>query len=337
MYRNNDYIYDAVFQLSDIAGIEVDVDSNRIEYDAIVSIGKFRFVVIAKPEVRASNQGIVLHEINEIKNRTGNPVLVVAKYIALEVAEKYREEGINYIDSAGNAYLRHNDFFIFVKGQKILKVGKTNQSRAFQEAGIKLIFCLLVKPDNLKLSYRRLADIAGISIGSVSMIMKELEELHFILKTGSQRVLKNTSELLQRWIVAYHDVLRPRVIKKRMRFSSSGDYTKWRNLPLHKSNGMNLWGSEPAAALLTGQLQPEKFSIYTNNNWQSTAKDLKLIPDEKGDVEILYIFWNVEAAGSGSSITPALLVYADLMASSHERNIEIAKQILENELQYIKQ
>jgi len=54
---------------------------------------------------------------------------------------------------------------------------------------------------------------------------------------------------------------------------------------------------------------------------------LKLVPDENGDVEILHMFWKEKEKFREKYITPTLLVYADLISSGHERNIEIAKQL----------
>ena len=76
------------------------------------------------------------------------------------------------MDVAGNAFIKKDDFYIYVVGQKAQKTKKTNQTRAFQETGVKLIFNLLTNPDNLKLTYRELAKQTGIATGSVSNIMK---------------------------------------------------------------------------------------------------------------------------------------------------------------------
>ncbi|MBA7533669.1 hypothetical protein ES705_25912 [subsurface metagenome] len=264
-------------------------------------------------------------------------MLLVARYLAIDVANELRNIGINYLDVAGNTYIKEGNLFIFISGQKVQRQAKTNQTRAFQEAGIKLIFNLLNNPDNLQLSYRELAELSEIAVGSVSNVMKELEDLNFILKTSSKRVLKNTPDLLNRWIVAYNDVLRPRILKKRMRFSNIEHYSKWDTLPIQDIEDVNLWGGEPGAALLTGQLQPEKFTIYSKGSWQSIAKEFKLVPDENGDVEILQLFWKEEDKIREYYTTPPLLVYADLISSGYDRNLRIAKEILNNELSDIKQ
>jgi hypothetical protein len=166
--------------------------------------------------------------------------------------------------------------------------------------------------------------------------MKELEDLRFVVKTKNSRYLKNKKELLERWILAYNDVLRPRLLKKRFRFSNNESYNKWQQLPLKVLQGRNIWGGEPGASILTKQLQPKNFTIYTDGGWQSIAFELKLIPDNDGDVEILSIFWKENQRSENKNITPTLIILAELMKSGNERNIETATLIMENELQYIK-
>ena len=337
MYKNNDLIYDATERLATSTGADIDVYSHRKEYDAVITINGIQFIVLAKAEVKASNKGIILSGIKAVK--TNKPVIIIAKYIAKEVALELKERGVNYLDIAGNSYIKHKGVFIYVNGQKVERVSKTNQSRAFQEAGIKLIFSLLADKQALQYSYRKLAEKTGVSIGSVSNVMNELEELNYILKTSEKRVLKNTRDLLQRWIVAFHDVLKPRLLKKKMRFSNADDYTNWRQLSLETTEEINLWGGEPACAILTKQLSPLDFTIYTSGGWQIIAKKLKLIPDENGNVEIYSMFWKHDAINEGlysHLIAPALIVYADLVASGSDRNLEIAEKILENELRHIK-
>ena len=161
--------------------------------------------------------------------------------------------------------------------------------------------------------------------------MQELIELNFILKTKQTKKLKNAKELLNRWITAYHDVFRPRLLKKKMRFIKAENYNKWTNIDLNQDNSLTFWGGEPGAFLLTGYLHPGIFTIYTDRNWQS-FKEIDLVPDDNGTIEILEIFWDLRTWQG----VPPVLIYADLMGSGSDRKIETAKMIFENELQYIK-
>ncbi|NNE76459.1 MAG: hypothetical protein HKN31_05235, partial [Pricia sp.] len=229
--------------------------------------------------------------------------------------------------------IKHNDLIFLIEGQKKIKIEKTNQSRAFQEAGLKILFYLLSNPEHLQDPYRTIADKADVSLGSVSHVMAELEDLNFLLKTKEKRILKKKKELLERWIVQYNAVLRPRIVRKRMRFIRADDKRNWRNINTHTDYGVILWGGEPGGAILTENLRPEKFTVFTDLELADVAKALHLVPDQNGEVEVLQKFWNADF--ENTSVAPTLLVYADLMSSGFGRNIETAKQIGEHELQYI--
>lgn len=334
MYPNNDLIYDASVVLEQITGLKVTIESRRKEYDGIIDINGYDFTIEAKNELRKENKGFLLTRLEQLSTLTKRPTLVIGKYIALDVAKELKENEINYLDVAGNCYIKNKELVIYITGQKVHRKGKATQTKAFQEAGIKIIFNLLNDPQNLQLPYRELAELADVSIGSVSNVMKELEDQNFILKTKLKRVLKNKTQLLERWVVAYQDVLRPRLVKKQMRFTKTTTAKNWKSIELDQEEGITVWGGEPAAALLTNQLFPEKFCIYTNESWQNMGLDLELVPDINGTVEILQLFWKNNT--NAKQVAPALLVYADLIGSGYGRNIEMAKIILENELQHIK-
>src|ERR1035437_1667708 len=338
MYHNNDFIYDAAVRLENKIGIPVTMESTRKEYDAVLSIKNFQFTVTSKAEIRTANKGIVLAQLKELKAKASRPILVVAKFIASDIAQEFKEKAINYLDAGGNAFIKEDDFFIYITGQKAQKTEKTNQTRAFQETGIKLIFSFLANPDNLQLSYRELAEQTGIAIGSVSNVIKELEDLNFILKTETKRILKNQAQLLDRWIVAYQDVLRPRLFKRKMRFVDKSKYSNWKSIQLNETEEKNtLWGGEPAAALITNYLNPSFYTLYTTKSWQECAKSFELVPDENGDVEIIQKFWKFPCSIEKSHIVPHALIYADLINSANDRNVETAKIVFDNDLQYIKQ
>lgn len=333
MYHNNDFIYEATSKLEALINVPIQVDSNRANYDALLTVNHTQFVVESRAAVRTSNQGLILSQLEELKINNSRPIILIAEYISKKATQELKERGINYIDVAGNAYIKHQDLVIFIEGQKNTKKDKTNQSRAFQETGLKIIFQLLNKPENLQDSYRRIAEQADVSVGSVSNVMAELESLNYLLKTNDKRVLKNKTELVERWVVDYNATLRPRILRKRMRFIDQEHLRNWRNIDLHSENGSILWGGEPGGALLTDSLRPEQFTVFTDLDLSYVANKLRLVPSEEGTVEVLQKFWGNKE--NNNQVAPALLVYADLMNSGYGRNIETAKKILENELQHI--
>lgn len=333
MYRNNDFIYEATSKLEQLINIPIEIDSSRQNYDALLRIKNQQFIVEAKSAVRTSNQGLVMSQLEEMKQNSNRPIILIAEYISKKATEELKERGINYIDIAGNAFIKYNDLVVYIEGQKKTKKEKTNQSRAFQEAGLKILFHLLYKPEHLQDSYRKIAEKADVSIGSVSNVMGELEELNFLLKTNDKRVLKNTDVLLERWIVEFNAVLRPRIVRKRMHFVDPDGQRNWKQLNTQSDDGVILWGGEPGGALLTNNLRPEQFVIFTDLELSDLAKQFRLVPAENGEIEVLQKFWKNDLGNDKTA--PALLIYADLINSGFGRNIETAKQILENELRYI--
>jgi hypothetical protein len=342
MSKEYQILHNAINELRNQTGKKIEFIQHKNKFDSIIDaavlIDRTKFIVEVKSEFRASNKGIILSKLNELKNKTTLPVIVIANYIANEIQDDLKAKGINYIDINGNAFINEPGLFIYISGKKLKKSNQKNHSIAFQEAGIKLIFSLLTEPHLTAYSYRALAGISDISLGSISNIMNELEEQNFIIRTAKGRKLKNIKKLLNRWVIAYNEILKPRILLNRMRFAKTEDYYNWDKIPLQDTEDINLWGAEPAAALKTGYLQPEIFTIYTNSVWQSIASELRLIPDEEGKVEIRQIFWN-EAyyIKREDKVAPPLLIYADLMGTGDDRNIETANIILENELLHIRE
>lgn len=333
MYHNNDFIYEATSKLEELINVPIQVDSNRANYDALLTLNHTQFVVESRSAVRTSNQGLIISQLEELKINNSRPIILIAEYISKRATQKLKKRGINYIDVSGNAFIKNQDLAIFIEGQKNTKKNKTNQSRAFQETGLKIIFHLLNNPENLQDSYRRIAEQADVSVGSVSNVMAELEALNYLLKTNDKRVLKNKAELVERWVVDYNATLRPRIFRKSMRFIDQDQLKNWHNIDLHTENGSILWGGEPGGAILTESLRPEQFTVFTDLDLSYVANKLRLVPSEAGTVEVLQKFWKNNE--TNNQVAPALLVYADLINSGYGRNIETAKKILENELQHI--
>lgn len=327
-----------IVKIQENTGLTVKFSDTKLKRNGMATIESERFLVDVKPEISRGNKGVVLSQLLEASREENLPILLFTRYIPSDIAKEYIEAGINYADTAGNCYIRSGSLTVIIEGRKIERKPRVNQARAFQETGVKVIFQLLINPENTNKPYRELAEMADVALGSVSQIIKELEELNFILKTKRQKLLKNKPELLKRWIVAYHDVARPKLLLKKMEYIHPEDFSQWQQLSLSPIvENITLWGYENAAALLTKQLNPALHTIYTDASWQDVSKNLKLRPAENGKIEILRLpYIPKQNEEYDKHVVHPLLVYADLMGSSDSRNIETAKLIYEQYLQHIK-
>ena len=114
--------------------------------------------------------------------------------------------------------------------------------------------------------------------------MEGLKEHEFVYaKNKDVLKLKNRNKLLDQWITAFADELIPRIQKGRYNFINKETDQNWKNLPLGEQDQ---WGGEPAADLLTNDLKPVEYILYTKKNRAQLMKELILMPDENGKVEI---------------------------------------------------
>jgi hypothetical protein len=217
-------------KLLENTGIAMIYSDSKRESNSIARIKEERFIVDVKPEITQGNKSLMLQQLKDASREENLPVLLITKYIPSAIAKSFVKEGINYIDAAGNCNIQYNSILLIVEGKKTERLPKTNQPRAFQEAGIKLIYCLLVNPDNINKTFRELSELSQISLGSVSTIIQELVDSRFLLKTKNKRVLKNKIYLLKRWVIAYNDVLRPKLFMKKMNFMNKSEYSNWSSL-----------------------------------------------------------------------------------------------------------
>ena len=91
----------------------------------------------------------------------------------------------------------------------------------------------------------------------------------------------------------------------------------------HQLSYKTVWGGEPVADMLTNYLRPEKLLIYTQITQKDLIRNYGFIPDSKGDLEVLEMFWKLENERKASPI----LIYAELLLKGGKRNKETAEKI----------
>jgi len=264
------------------------------------------------------------------------PILLIAKYVNPLMAEKLMNDRIEFIDTAGNAFINQPPIYIFVKGNRPLGVtGQVQVNRIFKPTGLKFIYALLCNPGLENKPFRDIAAKANVALGTVGWFMRELRELgHLIDMGGKGYKLVQKDNLFQRWITAYPEQLRPKQILGHYK----GEYDGWwHKKELHNLNAK--WGGEVAAAKLTKYLQPEIIMIYTKIEYlNGLLLECKLRKDPAGEIEILNQFWdndvNLEYRDDVNwnyrDMVHPILIYADLIATGNQRNIETAKMIYED-------
>jgi hypothetical protein len=109
----------------------------------------------------------------------------VAAYVNPSQADKLRQVGIEFFDTAGNASFQQKGLHVFIIGRKPQTAKSLGRpARAFNPTGSRLVFALLCQPGLKNQSYREMAKQADISLGAVNWIMNDLKSLGHLSDLG---------------------------------------------------------------------------------------------------------------------------------------------------------
>lgn len=298
--------------------------------DATIEINRdgkrFRFQV----EIKAIDRAVALANAKQQLQPFGMQGVLVTPYLTAELANHCREKlDLQFIDTAGNAYLRAPGLYVLIRGERphgpaATTIGTRGGGTA---TWLRVVFALLCKPALLNAPYREIVTVADVALGAIGWVFFDLHRRGYITggkRTHNRRLLE-PGRLLEEWVTNYPIKLRPKLNPRRFR---AQDPNFWQHANLPKGA---LWGGEVAGHKLTGHLRPATCTIYMDPAEGSEGitrlvQNHRLRADPGGEVEILDKFWRLPA-GETPDLVPPLLVYADLVATLDPRNFEIAVRI----------
>ncbi|SMO37903.1 type IV toxin-antitoxin system AbiEi family antitoxin [Fodinibius sediminis] len=280
------------------------------------------FFAEIKKEVRAHQ----LPRIYELA-KTNTPFLLIGGQIFPNIKEKLKERDINWIDGAGNMYIKNKDHFLFVDHNETFHI-KEEKDRAFTKTGLKAVFLFLQDETWIQKTYREIAEAAGVALGTIGYVINGLKKRKYLVKKDEKNYqLVRKEELIDEWIAAYETELKPKLHKGNFAFIDEKQAADWKNMTL---DDQTVWGGEAAAELVTGMLRPQLLTLYTTQTKGNIMKKFRLKPDPNGLVHVYEPFWNIE---DNQETAPPLAIYADLILTGDERNFKIAEKIYAEFLQ----
>jgi len=301
--------------------------------------------VVIKRWAQQANIGALVDQIRRLPSKG----LLIADYINPSMAEKLRRMDVEYLDAAGNAYINRPPVYVRITGNKYKETASASPkaiNRAFDVTGLKLVFGFLCNPLLVEATYRHIAEQTGVALGTVAWVLNDLKETGFVTEPGrgKKRQLSNQRKLLDRWVEAYPEKLRPKLLVGN--FTAEEPYW-WNKIDITEYGAF--WGGEIAAAKYSDYLKPQEVTIYlpeqSGNKLLASAKLKKAKPAEDSNlVQILRPFWPTARSEEWESDeesreyrdTPGLvhpvLVYADLIATGDSRNREAALDIYERHI-----
>lgn len=242
--------------------------------------------------------------------------LLVCLFLSSEKQKYCIENQLNFIDSAGNAFIKAPGLYVYISGKKSEQ--KIERPITLSIGIMKLLFVLLANENAINCTYRELAELAGISLGMVSKGFDYLSSKKMYRENNGSRRFTRVNDLYWLWIQEYPIVLRPKL--KTMKLTGE---LNWHNAQLYQDE---CWAGEVAGhKLSSGYLHPEKFEFFTPHSFTQRWKDLGLRPSQDGNWLLIQSFWGEAFNINQRAFT--LLALAELIASDDDRNFETAKMI----------
>ncbi len=299
--------------------------------DAWLRVGRGRdralYAVVARKRLAPAALGPMLHPLAGAKGQT----MLIADYVTPPMALRLREQGVAFVDAVGNAWIEQPGLVLWHTGNKPVRTPKAGQAvRVFQPAGIQVVFALLCEPGRVNAPVREIAEMAGVAHGTVGRILDDLRRMGHVVELGRragargrarQRRLLQRRRLLDLWVEAYAQVLRPRLDPRRYRPLAATAPDWWKKATYRE---LGAWlGGEGAAEMVTRYLKPQDITIYADDR-AAFLKKHKLVADPQGPVIVIDRFWRFDHEWEFPDLVPPVLIYADLLATGDDRCRETA-------------
>ncbi len=310
--------------------------------DAVIQIHGhgMQLAVLIKKWAAQANFGTIINQIRNLA--AADQGLLVADYINPKMCDRLKHAGLQFIDTAGNAYINHHPVYIYIKGnklqQRVIENNWVKTGKAFQPSGIKVVFAFLRDKLLINAPYREIADQAEVALGTVGSVIRDLVAEGFLLEgiNGKQRKLARYDFLVDQWVPAYLNKLKK---KSKIATFTTSNPDWWKAIDPEKYDAD--WGGEIAATIYTNYLNPKNGVVYIDKvNMSNFLRAARLQNTEPYVREYILIdlvkpFWNKEKhmgnAKRGGLVHP-IIAYADLIETGDIRNLETANELREEYL-----
>ena len=295
--------------------------------------GQLMYVVEIKRTVTPAGLPHLLQQLARYSQGRKAKPLLLTDYISANLAERLIEAGVNFADAAGNVYLNWpGKLHIQIQGKKYAQMADAKSERLTQPSGLRILFVLLTQPPHEWATYRGIATAAGVALGSIARVMRELKDKGYVIEERrDQWRLTQKRKLLDLWVEGYGARLRPSLLIGRYQPSEDRLEQTLQSLQSElrsRKISWNLTGGF-AADILTHHYRGEHLALYVEEWPLEVVRHIKWLPSERGPVTVLRKFSPLVAykleSHTAQPIAHPLLVYAELMFQGRERELEAAK------------
>lgn len=277
------------------------------------------YAVQTRRVVRPSTIALVVDRVQSISDRY--PVVLVTEQVSAETAELLRRRGVEFIDTAGNAYLDNPGFLVVISGKRSAATTSNTDGVRVGNAALQVAFVLLRDEDAAGLSVRDLGARAGVSHGAAAAALHAFDARGWVRNLGrSGQPIIDRPGMLAGWLAGFANQLGPKLeITRALAPGTSGPSTWAREVWGELLPGVDLLGGEAAAELAGHDIRGSTASVYVQAWNTATMKRLRLVPVRDGPISVRSAFAPHMEDPNDQRLVDPLLVLADVAAIPDER------------------
>lgn len=287
--------------------------------------------------------GTSRNRVTEIKNKIFDRLetdeqeescLLFTERVTETVGQILRDLGVNYIDTAGNAWIQNADLHVWVEGKQAASVPLPRRTTT---KALQLSFLFLTGQHWCNETYRRLAEHTGLSIGMISKTVKMFMRDGHVNLVEKDRQLRQPEKFLAHWEDHWRTQLRPHLGEIRCQGRPDPEFREL--LKTCSSEPEWIIGGELAATQVVGNVVPVNATIHVPPGSRRKAMErMRLRPNPDGPITILETFgsnntWQAKPSRIRSDPTLQLadpiLIRAELLGNQDDRLRTLATELLE--------
>jgi hypothetical protein len=290
---------------------------------------KYAYKII--PNLTGTTAELAITYCQTIEKNLGQKLILLSRYLSNPIIDRFLQNNIEFIDTAGNIYLNSQAVYILIRGQKRSKVNFSPRSK-ITTTTLKLIYILLKNPNILQASYQEIAEVSGISQRTVNRTLQNLYELGYLQRQRDGNYwITNYIKLLERWEMGYAENLRPQLLLENFTPAAGRSFYDVIETLIERAKEDNfLIGGEMGASLATSYLRPQSVTLHLLGKDEtiavnkqraiSIAMKCKLKPSPTGEITFLLQFGTQNAwSDYPEPLADPLLLGAELLLSQDDR------------------
>lgn len=290
-------------------------------------------------EIKISGQPRVVREaVNQLfRYREVMPqagLIFVAPYVSMESAKICEQEGVSYVDFAGNCLLTFDSVYIKNQGNPNPFSEKRELRSLYSPRATRVLRALLAYPRKFW-KLQELSEMAQVSLGQASNIKKILENKEWLVKQKEGLQITFPEKVLGEWVSHYH--YRQNSLRECYSLRDAEEFEKFAAVTLKKKKITYAFTGFSAAARMASMVRYKRVMLFVPESYQDEALSLLELKEVSNGANVNLLspydngvfFYATEK--DGLSIVSPIQTFLDL-SSYRGRGEEAAQEILDKEI-----